>query len=213
MSLKLKTTRNNPNPVEFKKEHKQQQEQLDDEIEILEETAIGQYNNNFEIKFKREQIDNNNEKIKQLELENKLLLSENNLLNKTIHAKSNEIIDLLKQQQQRNENNQLNEHINKLEFENKTLISKIIVLNEKIVEQSNEIVELRSELNTNETASNQDMSLSQLDTDSDQNDDQSEQSVLNSESESAHILSTDESDTESDQSDDETNNKVINFDI
>ena len=40
MSFKLKPTRNNPYPIEIKKE-----------IEILEETTIGQYNN-YQIPFK-----------------------------------------------------------------------------------------------------------------------------------------------------------------
>ena len=43
MSSKLKRTRNNPNPVEFKKEPKDQHSE--DEIEIIEETTGGQ--NNF----------------------------------------------------------------------------------------------------------------------------------------------------------------------
>ena len=49
---------NNPNPIEFKKEPKQQQEQSEDEIEMLDETLFGHYNNNnYQIAFKREPID------------------------------------------------------------------------------------------------------------------------------------------------------------
>lgn len=46
MFFKL-TTRDNSNPIEIKKE-----------IEILEETTFGQYNN-YQIHFKREPSDNN----------------------------------------------------------------------------------------------------------------------------------------------------------
>ncbi len=174
MSFKSKPTINNANPIEFKKEPTQQQEQTDDDVEILEETAIGQYNHQ-QIPFRR---DNNNEKIKQLESEIKLLLNENNSLNKTIHAKSNEIIDLLKQQ--KNDGIiQLNERIifNKLELENISLKSKINELNETLQVQSNEIADLRFRLNKYESASNNQMLTHALDQTNTNN--QSEQTILN----------------------------------
>ena len=96
MSFILKSTSNNPNPIKFKKE-----------IEILEETtSFGQYNNNYPIPFKKEQTDDNNtntvdyhyhsnnERIKQLELENESLKSKINDLNEKIIVQSNEITDL-----------------------------------------------------------------------------------------------------------------------
>jgi hypothetical protein len=208
MSFKLKPTSNNPNPVEFKKEPtQQQQEQTEDEIEILEETIIGQYNHQ-QIPFRG---DNNNEKIKQLESEIKLLLNENNSLNKTIHAKSNEIIDLLKQQKH-DGINQLNERIifNKLESENISLISKINDLNATLQVQSNEIADLKFRLNKYESASNHQMFTHELDQTNINK--QSEQTMLNIEPESNNHMSTYESQTDSDpdQSYYETNNQVIN---
>ena len=117
MSFKIKPTKNNPNPIEFKKESKH--EHSEDEIEILEQKTRGQYNNK-KIEFKREPINNNHfasntcdysvlkERIKQLESENKSLLktiqkksNENDLLKfkmdglcETVEVKSNKIIDL-----------------------------------------------------------------------------------------------------------------------
>ncbi len=208
MSFKSKPTINNANPIEFKKEPTQQQEQTDDDVEILEETAIGQYNHQ-QIPFRR---DNNNEKIKQLESEIKLLLNENNSLNKTIHAKSNEIIDLLKQQ--KNDGiNQLNERIifNKLELENISLKSKINDLNETLQVQSNEIADLRFRLNKYESVSNNQMLTHALDQ-TNTNTNQSEQTMLNIEPESNNHMSIYESDLDSDPDPSyyETNNQVIN---
>jgi len=68
--MSLKPTRNNPNPIEFKKE-----------IEMIQ--------------FKREPNDgNNNEKIIQLESENVTLKSKINDLNEIIKNQSNEITGL-----------------------------------------------------------------------------------------------------------------------
>ena len=100
MSFKIKPPKNNPNPIEFKKES--QHEHSEDEIEILEQKTRGQYNNK-QIEFKREPINNNHfasstcgysilkERIKQLESENKSLIFKINDLNKTIKEQSNEI--------------------------------------------------------------------------------------------------------------------------
>jgi len=112
MLSKSKPTRNNPKPVEIKKEPEYYQ-QSEDKIIIIEQTIGSKYN--YQIPFKREpimSIDNYltsntfdysvlNERIKQLESENKSLLNENyssktemNGINETIQVKSNEIIDL-----------------------------------------------------------------------------------------------------------------------
>lgn len=112
MLSKSKPTRNNPKPVEIKKEPEHYQ-QSEDKIIIIEQTIGSKYN--YQIPFKREpimSIDNYltsntfdysvlNERIKQLESENKSLLNENyslktemNGINETIQVKSNEIIDL-----------------------------------------------------------------------------------------------------------------------
>ena len=79
---------------------------------------------------------------------------------------------------------QLKEHINKLELENKSSISKINDLNETIHVQSNEIINLKLSLSKYEPVLKQnDDPSSKLDSDSDQNDDQSEQAMVNLKSE------------------------------
>jgi len=86
-------TRNNPDPIEFKKE-----------IEILEKTTSFGHYNNYKIPFKKEPIDANNNtvdysncnhyRIIQLEIENKSLKFKINDLNEIIQEQSYEISDL-----------------------------------------------------------------------------------------------------------------------
>jgi hypothetical protein len=215
MSFKLKSTRNNPNPIEFKKETKQ--EQSENEIEIIEVTTNGHFNNNIQIPSKKEHTDNNNnERINQLELENNTFKSKINDLNEIIHAKSDEIIDLLKQQQ-RNGSSQLNVNINKLELENKSLINendqlkfKINDLNNLLQVKTSEIIDLKFKLNKYEQKFDLKLNTSETEDEASQNN-QSEETILNLEPESTYYnMSTHESEFDSDQSyDDETYNKVI----
>jgi len=117
---KLAATRNNPDPVEFKKEPKE------NEIEIIEHTTDGHFNS-IHIPFKTESNNNNNnnltsntfdcfvlnERIKQLESENKSLL-------KTIEEQSSEISGLklkLNKYEAICENNQSEEEPSNLEPE------------------------------------------------------------------------------------------------
>jgi len=152
------------------------------------------------------------QKINQFELENNQLKSKINDLNVIIQVKSDEIIDLLKQQQ-RNGSNQLN--INKLEIENKSLInendmlkSELNNLNDVLKVKSDEIVNLKLKLNKYESKSELETYSSQNEDETSQ-DNQSEQTILILEPESSYKMSVCESETDSDQSDDETNNKVI----
>ena len=115
---KLAATRNNTDPVEFKKEPKEY------EIEIIEHTTDGHFNS-IHIPFKTEPNNNNNnnltsntfdcfvlnERIKQLESENKSLL-------KTIEEQSSEISGLklkLNKYEAICENNQSEEEPSNLE--------------------------------------------------------------------------------------------------
>ena len=143
MSFKLKKTKNNPNPIEFKKE-----------IEILDETTFGQVNN-YIIPFKKEPIDQNNtvnyshsnhEGIKQLESENNSLKSKINDLNEIIQAQSNEI-------------NGLKLRLNKYES-NHQMFTRELGIETSENNKSEELLNL-------DPKSNHNMSLCESDTDSD----------------------------------------------
>jgi uncharacterized membrane protein len=157
MSFKLKPTRNNPNPIEIKKE-----------IEIIEVTTNGQYNNNYS---------NNNEKIKQLESENIILKSKIYDLNEIIQDQSNEItvlkLKLNKYETQSNDimsnpfesdqqNNQLDKTIVKIEPDS---INHCI-----FVPESSTHSDQNGDNKTFNFESNHDKSTWESDTDSDQSD-------------------------------------------
>jgi hypothetical protein len=152
MSFKLKPTRNNPYPIEIKKE-----------IEILEETTIGQYNN-YQIPFKREPSDNNafdflnnNQKIIQLEQENLSLK--------------------LKIQEQSNEINELKLRLNKYEpSSNHQMLTHELAIG--YVQSENEIsVNSQSEEKT--LPEPDEKSSCELDPDSDQMYDETNKRVIN----------------------------------
>jgi len=147
MSFKLEPTKNNPNLIEFKKESKQQKES-EDKIEILKPIKREPFYNNNNYTFDYSVL--NNERIKQLELENKSLISKINDLNEILQVKSNEIIDL-KLKLSKYETDQNDDQTSK---------------NNKI------ILNLKSDLNY-------DMSFCESDTDSDQSDDETNNKVIN----------------------------------
>ncbi len=131
MASKLNATRNNSNPLEVKREPKQQQQQSEDEIEIINEITGGNQNriNPRLIPFKKEPIyfdnpyltNNQNlyEKIRKLESDKDILLE-------IIQSKTNEI--------------------RKLNQNEIVLTTKINELNEKFKNHLNEINNLRDKL-------------------------------------------------------------------
>ncbi len=147
MSFKLEPTKNNPNLIEFKKESKQQKES-EHEIEILKPIKRELFYNNNNYTFDYSVL--NNERIKQLELENKSLISKINDLNEILQVKSNEIIDL-KLKLSKYETDQNDDQASK---NNQTILN------------------LKSDLNYN-------MSFCESDTDSDQSDDETNNKVIN----------------------------------
>lgn len=150
----MKSLSNNPNLIEFKQEPKQQHKQSEEEIKMLEETSFGYLiDYNYQFVFKTEPIDNNNERINQLESENKSLKFKINDLNEILQPKSNEIIDL-KLRLNKYETNQNDDETSK-NYKSKQTIFNI------------------------ESESNQDMSSCESDTDSDQGNDETSNKVIN----------------------------------
>ena len=212
MSLKLKSTRNNPDPTKFKKEPKEEEEEVQI-IEILEHTAVESVHyNSIQIPFKSEAnnylISNPSdysvlsERIKQLESENKSLLntirlksSENDLLKQNeikIKAKINELNEMIEVKS--NEINDLKLKLDKYKNDQSEIITKKIIVN----------LEPESTFKTDHDFSTDD--------DSNKSNDKSESTF-----DSDHYMSANESTDNDDDDDDsyendkEPTNKVVYF--